>query len=599
MNVLKEINAEPIPGYRLLEQLGRGGFGEVWKCEAPGGLFKAIKFVDGTPEDSLEVQSTAAEEEWQAIERIKAIRHPFLLSMERVERMGGALMIVTELADANLEQVLEQRHREGHTGIPRAELLVYLLEAAEVLDLMKAQFGLQHLDVKPRNLFLLSNHVKVADFGLVHSLSHSHHDEITPLSASMLTPLYASPELCQGRISPHCDQYSLALVYHELLTGILPFNGKNARQLLMQHTCGVPDLHRLSSGDAVVVGRALAKDPAERFGSCLEFIRALSARESLEPPGDFSSALRPAPLTRPDRTNGSPPRRGGQPAGAGGAELLPGYQFLQCLERGPLTEVWQVTDPSGRPRQLKFIYGFDQRRAQSQRETIARLRALTHPALVLTEVVDCGPGRLALITDRPSKTLRDRWQECRAEGHLGIPWAELFPHLAETAEALDTLYQETGLSHLALTPRQLVLDGGLVSVADFGLVPLLWLPARRSMAQINPRYAAPELFTWHVHRSADQYSLALITHELVTGVLPKAAGRSRGGLTCADLSLGPDGLTAAEAEVLARASGGRPRSTVPQAARLSSQPCSSGQRTAISGQRSAVRSELDAQRFRQ
>ena len=278
---------------------------------------------------------------------------PFYSPWSASSASAALLMIVTELADANLEQVLEQRHREGHTGIPRAELLVYLLEAAEVLDLMKAQFGLQHLDVKPlQNLFLLSNHVKVADFGLVHSLSHSHHDEITPLSASMLTPLYASPELCQGRISPHCDQYSLALVYHELLTGILPFNGKNARQLLMQHTCGVPDLHRLSSGDAVVVGRALAKDPAERFGSGLEFHSGPAPGKSLEPPGDFSSALCPAPLTRPDRTNGSPPRRGGQPAGAGGGELLPGYQFLQCLERGPLTEVWQVTDPSGRPRQL-------------------------------------------------------------------------------------------------------------------------------------------------------------------------------------------------------------------------------------------------------
>src|SRR5438034_619379 len=70
MPVLTEPNAEPIPGYRLLEPLGKGGFGEVWKCEAPGGLFKAIKFVAGSTD--LDGQGSAADEEWQAVERIKA-----------------------------------------------------------------------------------------------------------------------------------------------------------------------------------------------------------------------------------------------------------------------------------------------------------------------------------------------------------------------------------------------------------------------------------------------------------------------------------------------------------------------------------------------
>src|SRR5215471_16984646 len=103
MGVPKERNAQPIPGYRLIEPLGSGGFGEVWKCEAPGGLFKAIKFVHGNL-DSLD----GVKQEWRALHHIKTIRHPFLLSMDRVEIVGGALAIVMELADKNLQDLLAE-----------------------------------------------------------------------------------------------------------------------------------------------------------------------------------------------------------------------------------------------------------------------------------------------------------------------------------------------------------------------------------------------------------------------------------------------------------------------------------------------------------
>jgi serine/threonine protein kinase len=301
----------------------------------------------------------------------------------------------------------------------------------------------------------------------------------------------------------------------------------------MLHTCGVPDLQRLSSEDAEVVGRALAKLPADRFSCCLEFVRALmnrpaktdkeTAREGDKDTG--TSSLLDSLSSRLSLPNAA------CPAPAGSQELLPGFRFQRCLERSPLTEVWQVLDSGGRPRQVKFIYGFDQRRGTAQREAVARLKSLTHPALIPAEVLDSGPGRLALITDPPGKTLREYCQECRGKGHPGIPRLELYHYLADAASALDVLYGETGLSHLALTPRSLLLDGDLLYVADFGLVPLFWLPAGRAIAQINPRYAAPELFRKQISCSSDQYSLALIVHELITGVLPKALGRSRGGLT--------------------------------------------------------------------
>jgi hypothetical protein len=144
-------------------------------------------------------------------------------------------------------------------------------DAAEALDHMNEKHNLQHLDIKPRNLFLISDRCKVADFGLVKQLERQ--------SASGLlggvTPLYAPPETYSGKISGQSDQYSLAIVYQELLTGQRPFTGKNVRQLAQQHMHDEPELRLLPEPERPVVARALAKDPAKRFPTCLAFMRAL------------------------------------------------------------------------------------------------------------------------------------------------------------------------------------------------------------------------------------------------------------------------------------------------------------------------------------
>src|SRR5437667_7686227 len=270
MSWIREANAEPIPGYRLIEPLGSGGFGEVWKCEAPGGLNKAIKIVYGNL-NSLDVDCVRAEQEQKALNRIKEVRHPFVCSLDRIEVVDGELVIVMELADRTLHDLFVECQAAGMIGIPRDNLLCYLRDAAEALDYMNERHNLQHLDVKPRNLFLIGDRVKVADFGLVKHLERQ--------SASGLlggvTPLYASPETFNGKISQTSDQYSLAVVYQELLTGQRPFVGKNVRQLAQQHLQGDPDLRALPEAERPIVARALEKDPAERFANCKAFVAAL------------------------------------------------------------------------------------------------------------------------------------------------------------------------------------------------------------------------------------------------------------------------------------------------------------------------------------
>src|SRR5262249_3867843 len=139
------------------------------------------------------------------------------------------------------------------------------------LDYLIERHNLLHLDVKPRNLFLVGNHVKVADFGLVKNLErHSSSGLMGGMS-----PMYAAAETFTGQISKYSDQYSLAIVYMELLTGLRPFNARTIRQLALQHMSEDPDLRPLPERDRPAVARALAKDPAKRFPNCISFVRAL------------------------------------------------------------------------------------------------------------------------------------------------------------------------------------------------------------------------------------------------------------------------------------------------------------------------------------
>ncbi|HEX4607054.1 MAG TPA: protein kinase, partial [Urbifossiella sp.] len=260
---------EPLPGYRLLERLGRGGFGEVWKVEAPGGLLKAMKFVFGDL-DAADEESRPAEQELKALRRVQTIRHPYVLSLERYDIIEGQLMIVMELADENLWDRFRRCRSQGLPGIPRDELLRYMEETAEALDLMNNHYQIQHLDVKPQNLFIVFNHVKVGDFGLAKLL-----EGVRATVTGGVTPVYAAPETFEGYVSRFSDQYSLAIVFQELLTGTRPFTGANTRQLLMQHLNGTPDLAALPLGDRPVVNRGLSKKPDDRWPTCTDMIRAL------------------------------------------------------------------------------------------------------------------------------------------------------------------------------------------------------------------------------------------------------------------------------------------------------------------------------------
>lgn len=325
MPIKIEANAEPIPGYRLTERLGGGGFGEVWKAVAPGGLFKAIKCVYGQL-DSADEDAARAEQELRALERIKIVRHSYILSLERIDKVDGQLFIVMELADRTLWDRFKECRSEGQLGIPRKELIGYMKETAEALDFMYTQFQLLHLDIKPQNLFLVYNHIKVADFGLTKNLK----DSAASITGGV-TPVYAAPETFDGEGRRSTDQYSLAIVYQEMLTGQRPFAGTTARQLVLQHLQAEPDLTSLPLADQTVVRKALNKDYRDRFASCLDFVLALeeaSAEKSQPPP-----VLLKLDLPQPCPSSGFATPVDDAPAP--GSETMPGRQAQADKQPAP------------------------------------------------------------------------------------------------------------------------------------------------------------------------------------------------------------------------------------------------------------------------
>jgi WD40 repeat protein len=295
----------PVPGYRLEHRLGKGGFGEVWKAEGPGGFPVAMKFV--------RLDDAVTDFELRALEIIKCIRHPNLLATFGAWKSASYLVIAMELADRTLGDRCQEAIAQGLPGIPHDELLEYFQEAAKGIDFLneprhriggKEGVSVQHRDLKPHNILLVGNGVKVADFGLVRFLEHS-----VASHSGGLTPAYAAPEFFRGQTSKQSDQYCLAVTYCQLRGGRLPFSGTQA-VVMLGHVQGAPDLTMLPETERPAVARALAKIPEERWPSCRAFVEALKEGAPLQ-----QTAIEPTPplpepasKTTPASTHATSPR---------------------------------------------------------------------------------------------------------------------------------------------------------------------------------------------------------------------------------------------------------------------------------------------------
>jgi hypothetical protein len=210
------------------------------------------------------------------------------------------------------------------------------------------------------------------------------------------------------------------------------------------------------------------------------------------------------------------------PSGESAPESDAGLQYLSRESYTPLMEVWKARTQDGRLRQVKILKGLSKKRTltDEELEKIAYLKYLKHPRLSSIEDIHFDAGRVLIVGAVPESTLFDRWRQLLTQGKPGIDRKELLQYLAIIAEALEHLVRHANLHHLYLNPASLYYFGGRMRVADFCFAQLAWLPAGQQLDQQGLKYAAPELYDGTYHPNSDQYSLALIYAEMLTGQLP-------------------------------------------------------------------------------
>jgi len=264
--------AEPFPGYRLVQFLGRGGWGEVWKAQPPQGEPLALKFL---PTES----QLAAVQEVRALQSIRQLHHENLIHIEQIWCCAGYLVIAMEMAEGSLLDLFDVYLSEFNTPIFADHLCFFLSQAAAALDFLNTRqhhvndqrVAIRHCDVKPSNLLIKGRTVKLADFSL------------SVLTTSPMwfhrrwgTLNYAGPEVFVGRLSEWTDEYALAVTYCQLRGGRLPF-ADTPDQFTTTYVRPAPDLSMLSKRERPIIARALDPVPQNRWPTCTEMMQHLAS----------------------------------------------------------------------------------------------------------------------------------------------------------------------------------------------------------------------------------------------------------------------------------------------------------------------------------
>ncbi|HET9453330.1 MAG TPA: protein kinase [Gemmatimonadaceae bacterium] len=261
--------------YRVERELGRGGMATVYLCtDTKFGRQVAIKLLH--PELGAAV---GADRFHREIQIATGLTHPNILpAFDSGQTPQGHLFYVMPFVEG--ESLRDRLNRERQ--LPVEDAVRITMQVASALQHAHSK-NIVHRDIKPENILLQGQEAVVADFGIARAVTSANQAEaLTQTGVSIGTPTYMSPEQAMGEkgIDGRADQYSLACVMYEMLTGQPPFVASTLQMLVMKHV-GEPvpliSTVRPSVPDELedVVLRALEKVPADRFPTVGEFGEAL------------------------------------------------------------------------------------------------------------------------------------------------------------------------------------------------------------------------------------------------------------------------------------------------------------------------------------
>jgi serine/threonine protein kinase len=267
---------ESIGRYRIVGELGRGAMGVVYKAQDPAiGRLIAIKTIRLNELTEASERDRLRDRLFREAQSAGILSHPGIVTIYDIAEQDGMAYIFMELVNGpQLEQMLRAEQP------PDKETLLSLFrQIAAALDYAHKK-GIVHRDIKPANIMVHEDGTaKVTDFGVAKIVSQ----QMTQAGTIMGTPSYMSPEQVQGgTISGQTDQFSLAVIAYEVLTGEKPFTADYLPTLLFKIVREEPTPPQrlnatLSSDVETVMRRALSKNPANRYETCSEFVNALAA----------------------------------------------------------------------------------------------------------------------------------------------------------------------------------------------------------------------------------------------------------------------------------------------------------------------------------
>jgi serine/threonine-protein kinase len=261
--------------YKVVRELGRGAMGVVYHAIDPNiGRPVAIKTIQLGEKRTAEEQERLRERLFREARSAGILSHPGIVTVYDVQQEGDLAYIAMEYVDGpTVDQWLTEQR-----AVAAEWMFSILAQTAAALDYAH-QKGIVHRDIKPANIMIAADGTaKIADFGIAKVAAS---EQFTMTGSIVGTPHYMSPEQVQGlAVDGRSDQFSLAVMAFEMLTGEKPFTGEHLTTVVYKIVAEEPvPPHRLNptlSGPIeAAVRRGLAKKPENRYRTCREFVEAL------------------------------------------------------------------------------------------------------------------------------------------------------------------------------------------------------------------------------------------------------------------------------------------------------------------------------------